>query len=176
MLAVVPETNMNLSSISNMFQENNSEINMEDSLIFQTLNMKENAAVGCIYKFLDNVCSDENEIWGNEFFYIIDGEYRSEDDQTIFANDFDDMRRSTKIIFDEFEYGIRWKILPKEESYFDFYDGCFTFDYKYPLNQYNWQCKQIYRCDVDDNEEHVFWVSAGVPTAIVNNGGTRLDN
>jgi len=122
-----------------------------------SVTLTENEMRNCIYHEIEYMIMDELT-WSNDLIHAdhedIDRFILTEKNIS-FAKGVDQLREMTHIVFDEFEYGVRWKVLPKGVDEFSSYDGCFTLQYRIPTRDYKWSSPYIHPFNVDD--EHTIW-------------------
>lgn len=122
-----------------------------------SVNLTENEARNVIYNQIEYMILDEL-IWSND---LIHADHEDTDlfcfteNNFSFAKGIYQLRETTHVVFDEFEYGVRWKLLPKGVEEFHSYDGCFTLQYRIPNLMYNWSSPYIHPFNIDD--EHTIW-------------------
>lgn len=123
-----------------------------------SVTLAENEMRNCIYDQIEYMIMDELT-WNNDLIHAdhedIDRFILTENNFS-FAKGVHQLREMTHIIFDhEFEYGVRWKVLPKGVEEFSSYDGCFTLQYRIPAREYKWSSPYIHSIHIDD--EHAIW-------------------
>ena len=121
------------------------------------VNITENEARNCIYNQIEYMVLDDL-IWSNDFIYA-DSEdtdrFLLSENNFSFAKGMQELRDNTHVVFDEFEYGMRWKVLPVGVEQFGAFDGCFTLQYRIPNLIYDWSSPYIHPFDID--REHTIW-------------------
>ena len=121
------------------------------------VNLTENEARNCIYNQIEHMVLDDL-VWSNDYIYA-DSEdtdrFILTENNFSFAKGIDQLRNNTHIVFNEFKYGMRWKILPIGVEQFGAYDGCFTLQYKIPNLIYGWSSPYIHPFNID--REHTIW-------------------
>jgi hypothetical protein len=122
-----------------------------------SVKLTENEARNSIYNQIEYMILEDLS-WSNDLIYA---DHEETDRFLLTKNDFtiamgiQQLRDMTHIVFDEFEYGVRWKVLPNGVDKFSSYDGCFTLQYKIPKLMYSWSSPYIHPFNIDD--EHTIW-------------------
>jgi hypothetical protein len=123
-----------------------------------SVKLTENEARNCIYSHIEYMILDEL-MWSNDLIYADNEDtdlFCLTENNFSFAKGIHQLRETTHIVFDnEFEYGVRWKVLPYGVDEFHSYDGCFTLQYRIPNQMYNWSSPYIHPFNIDD--EHTIW-------------------
>ena len=125
-----------------------------------SVTLTENEMRNCIYDQIEYMIASEL-VWSNDLIHAdhedIDRFFLTEKNISI-AKGIHQLREMTHIVFDHhaFEYGVRWKVLPKGVEEFSSYDGCFTLQYRIPTREYNWSSPYIHSIQLDD-DEHTIW-------------------
>ena len=143
----------------------NTSNNIHDDLLWQnpqqnpSVTLTENEMRNCIYDQIESMIMAEL-CWSNDLIHAdhedTDRFFLTEKNISI-AKGIDQLRETTHIVFDhDFEYGVRWKVLPKGVEEFSSYDGCFTLQYRIPTREYNWSSPYIHSIPLDD-DEHTIW-------------------
>lgn len=139
------------------FSNNNQQLSLPKQWSPSVITLTEKEARDCIYNQIEYMIL-EGLSWSNDLIYAhhedTDRFLLTENNISI-AKGIDEFRENTHILFDEFEYGVRWKVLPKSIDKFFSYDGCFTLQYKMPHVTYNWSSPYIHPFNIDD--EHTLW-------------------
>lgn len=123
----------------------------------ELVNITENEAKNCIYNQIEHMVLDDLN-WSNDFIYADHEDtdrFMLTENNFSFAKGMEELRDSTHVVFDEFEYGMRWKILPVGVEQFGSFDGCFTLQYRIPKDMYLWSSPYIHPFDIDD--QHTLW-------------------
>ena len=152
MNSIFNTSNINNNNIHNNLWPNQQQRN-------PSVTLTENEMRNCIYDQIESMIMDEL-IWSNDLIHAdhedIDRFFLSEKNISI-AKGIHQLREMTHIVFDhDFEYGVRWKVLPKGVQEFSSYDGCFTLQYKIPTRDYTWSSPYIHSIQLDD-DEHTIW-------------------